>query len=60
MPTDAANVIASVNRRQSLIAEAFHAPTRDSLYSGVPRSSAVNLYNINLKNLRENSLYSFQ
>jgi hypothetical protein len=36
-----------------------NARTTESLYAGVPKDPAVNLHNINLTNIRENSIYAF-
>lgn len=58
-PVDPANVIAGLSRRVGLLGANFNTKTRDSLYSGIPRDAAVNMYNINLKRIREDSIYSF-
>lgn len=47
---DAANIIANVRRQQSMIAEALDKYRNDSVYEGVPRSAAKNLYEINIRN----------
>ena len=59
MPLDAANVIAQTRRRAHLLEEVFKTQARESIFQGVPRDAAVNLYNIELKKTRENDLYSF-
>lgn len=59
MPTDTAAVLANVQRTSGLISSAFDQRTTSSLYAGVPKSAAINLYEIDKKNARENSLYAF-
>ena len=59
MNEDPAAIISNVARQGSLLQEIFNTPKRESLYSGVSRSAAVNLYEIQQRNRRENSLYAF-
>lgn len=59
MPMDAANIISQIEKKNQVVSAAFNKQRQESLYAGVPKDPAVNLYNIELKNLRENSLYSF-
>ena len=58
MPTDAANIIVNIKRRQGLIAEAFDTKKKESLYYGAPKSAATNLFELKLKQQRENSIYN--
>lgn len=43
-----------------MLTEAMNKTDRVSIYAGVPRQTAINLMEINLKNRRENDLYAFQ
>jgi hypothetical protein len=56
---DVANIMANAQRTSRLISSSFDNRTTTSLYAGVPKSGAQNLYEINKKNARENSLYAF-
>lgn len=60
MPDDAANAVANSSRRATLIAQAFDQKKRDSIYSGVSKDAAVNLYEIKKRNVRRDSIYAFQ
>jgi hypothetical protein len=57
--TDAALVMANAMRTNSLISSAFDNRTTTSIYAGVPKSAAQNLYEINKRRRREDSLYAF-
>lgn len=59
MPLDSANIIAQMQNREGLVRHLQQKQQRDSIYAGVPKSAAANLFEIELKNLRENSLYAF-
>lgn len=49
MPTDAANILVNVKRRESLIGEAFDVKKKESLYYGAPKSAAANLFELKLR-----------
>jgi hypothetical protein len=55
---DAAAAISSLQKRSTLISEAFKKSSAQSIYTGLPMDPAINLLNIQLKNSRENSLYA--
>lgn len=59
IPLEAANVVANMQRSKWLISEAMNKKGRESIYSGVSKTPSVNLYEINLRKRRENSLYAF-
>jgi hypothetical protein len=46
MNQDPASIIANMARSGTLLSEVFNKPARESLYSGVSRSAATNLYEI--------------
>ena len=56
---DVAQVTANANRTAKLITSAFDNRTTTSLYAGVPKSAAQNLYEINKRRTREDSIYAF-
>jgi len=59
MPLESANIISQLKDREQIVSAAFDRQRQESLYAGVPKDPAVNLYNIELKRIRENSIYSF-
>ena len=59
IPSDAANVLAQSRRKEGLIASAFNKSVRRSIYQGIPKDAATNLFEINAKNRRENNMYAF-
>jgi hypothetical protein len=46
-------------RTNAVISSAFDNRTTTSLYAGVPKMAAQNLYEINKRRRREDSLYAF-
>lgn len=58
MPNDAANAIAQASRRTHIVTEAFNRQKKDSIYAGVPKDPAVNLFNIKVRNRRRDSIYA--
>jgi hypothetical protein len=50
--------MSTIKNREGLLAQAFRKQ-KNSIYTGIPSDAAVNLFEINAKNRRENSLYAF-
>jgi hypothetical protein len=56
---DAALTLANAMRTNAVMSSAFDNRTTTSLYAGVPKMAAQNLYEINKRRRREDSLYAF-
>ena len=50
MPLEAANIIEQLKLKNEIVTAAFNKNRQESIYAGVPKDTAVNLYNIELKN----------
>lgn len=53
-------VLDQIKRKQQIITEVNRKDHSDSIFVGVPEDAGVNLYRINQKNIRENSIYAFK